>query len=261
MSSPTTEDDSSRADIGIVCALPIELGEFLGRCERVRSYTGGDFQFRGGLYDGIRIVVAISGTGRQRARRAAQALVDAHQPDWMLTCGFAGALQPQLKVGQIVVADRLLATDAEPVQIDLKMPADPERGLHVGGVLTCDQIVRAAAEKQALAAQTGALCVDMESHAVAELCRDRGVKCLAVRVISDDATHDLPPEVLTVFGSTGVVRFGAVVGALFKRPSSYQDLWRLRESAADAAKHLADFLDGVVHQLHRSATALPRGAS
>lgn len=259
MSTPTPDDDGSRADIGIVCALPIEIGEFLGRCERVRSYTGGDFQFRGGLYDGIRIVVAISGTGRERARRAAQALIDAHQPQWLLSCGYAGGLKAELKVGQIVVADRLLALDAEPVQIDLKMPPDPARGLHVGAVLTCDQIVRTVAEKQSLAGQTGALCVDMESHAVAELCRDRGIRCLAIRVVSDDAAHDLPPEVLSLFGSTGAVRIGAVVGALFKRPSSYQDLWRLRESAHKSSKHLADFLDGVVHQLHRTAAHLNSG--
>jgi adenosylhomocysteine nucleosidase len=166
-----------------------------------------------------------------------------------------------LKVGQIVVADQLLAADAEPVQIDLRMPADPSRGLHVGAVLTCDQIVRTVAEKQTLAAQSGAICVDMESHAVAALCRDLRRRCLAIRVITDDATHDLPPEVLSVFGSTGAVRFGAVVGALWKRPSSYQDLWRLREAAQSASKHLADFLDGVVHQLQRSAASVPRGES
>jgi len=258
MATEPNGDDGARADIGIVCALPLELQPFLGRCERVRKYTGGDFRFRGGRYDGIRIVVAESGAGRHRARRAAQALIDAHHPTWVLSCGFAGALQPQIKIGQIVVADRLLAADRPPVQIDVKMPADPARGLHVGAILTTDQIVRSVVEKQAIATQSGALCVDMESHAVAEFCRDQGLRCLAIRVMTDDLSRDLPPEVLSVFGSTGAVRMGAVVGALWKRPSSYQDLLQLREVAAQAAEKLADFLDGVVHQLYRSAPALPR---
>jgi adenosylhomocysteine nucleosidase len=249
------DDDGARADVGIVCALPLELQPFLARCERVRKYTGGDFTFRGGLYDGIRIVVAESGTGRTRARRAAQALVDAHHPAWVLSCGFAGALHADVKIGQIVVADRLLALDRPPVQIDLKMPADPARGLHVGTLLTCDEIVRTIADKQTLAAKTGAMAVDMESHAVGEFCRDRQFRSLAVRVITDDLSRDLPPEVLSVFGGSGAVRFGAVVGALWKRPSSYQDLLQLREVAASAADRLADFLDGVVHQLHRSTAS------
>jgi len=260
-SPPKDDDDASRAEIGIVCALPLEMSEFLGRCERVRKYTGGHFQFRGGLYDGIRIVVAESGTGRQRARRAAQALVDAHHPNWVLSCGFGGALQPQVSVGQIVVADRLLSLDRPPVQIDLKTPSDPEHGLHVGSILTIDQIVRTIAEKKSLAEQTGALCCDMESHAVAEFCRDAGLRSLAIRAITDDLSRDLPPEVLSVFGSTGAVRMGAVVGALWKRPSSYQDLWHLRETAVLAATKLADFLDGIVHQLVATGTSTSRSLS
>src|SRR5580700_11578231 len=83
--------DPSHADIGIVCALPIEMSTFLARCERVRKYSGSNFVFRGGKYDGIRIVVVESGTGQARARRATHALLAAHSPKWVLSCGFAGA--------------------------------------------------------------------------------------------------------------------------------------------------------------------------
>ena len=57
---------------------------------------------------------------------------------------------------------------------------------------------------------------------------------------------------LSLVGETGAVRFGAVIGSLFKRPSSIKDMWRLREQAAVAAGRLADFLDGIVVQLHRA---------
>ena len=62
--------DAMRADIGLVCALPLELAAFLGRCQHVKKYTGGSFTFRGGLYDGIRIAVVESGPGQTRAARA-----------------------------------------------------------------------------------------------------------------------------------------------------------------------------------------------
>jgi adenosylhomocysteine nucleosidase len=69
-------------------------------------------------------------------------------------------------------------------------------------------------------------------------------------VISDDLSADLPPEVLSVVGATGSVRFGAAIGAIFKRSGAMKELWRLREQAHAAAERMATFLDGVVVQLH-----------
>ncbi len=252
MSKVVEEVDLAKADIGIVAALPMEAAEFLRRCERVRTYSGGDFTFRGGTYDGIRIVVVEAGAGQARARRATQALMEAHHPAWVLSCGFAGGLKTDLKRGDIVVGTSLVAVDQPEIQLEFEMPADPQKGLHVGRMLTVDAIVRTAAEKQALGKQFDALTVDMESYAVAALCKDLHQRFFAVRVLSDDASTDLPEEVLSLLGSTGATRFGAVVGALWKRPSSAQDMLQLREGANHAAKKLADFLDGIVKQLHRA---------
>ncbi len=79
--------------------------------------------------------------------------------------------------------------------------------------------------------------------------RDAKTRFLAVRVISDDMSADLPPEVMSILGRTGSIRAGAVASALWKRPTSAKDMWRLRENATRAAERLATFLDGVVKQL------------
>jgi adenosylhomocysteine nucleosidase len=50
-------------------------------------------------------------------------------------------------------------------------------------------------------------------------------------------------------GSTGTVRLGAAVGAIFKRPGSFKDMWRLRDQGVGAAERLATFLEGVIAQL------------
>lgn len=230
----------------------MELAQFLKRCERQRSYTDAGFTFRGGRYDGIRIVVVESGAGMVRAERAARALLAVHSPAWVLSCGFAGALQPQLKVGDIVAATDLVDDNGHDLKIDLGMASDPARHLHVGRIATVGKIVRTVADKHALAERTGGLAVDMETFAVAQVCQELQRKFLAFRVISDDLSTDLPPEVMSIFGDTGAVRFGAVVGSLWKRPGSITDLFRLREQANQAAEHLADFLDGVVKQLYKA---------
>lgn len=249
MSTNAGADDKSHAQIGIVCALKIELAAFLDRCDRVHKYTGGKFTFRGGKYDDIRVAVVESGAGFARARKAAQALVDAHTPEWILSAGFSGALQPEIQVGHIVTADSIVDAHGHEMKLDMNMPADPAHGLHVGRLVTADALVRTVREKQALAEATGGLAVDLESLAVAQVARDTKTRFLAVRVISDDMSADLPEEVMSILGRTGSIRAGAVAGALWKRPSSARDLWRLRENAHHAGERLATFLDGVVRQL------------
>ncbi len=252
MSAPPAPPSDAHADIGIVCAVPMELTPFLSRCDRQRSYTERNLTFRGGIYDGIRIVVVESGAGMVKADRATRDLFAVHSPRWILSCGFAGSLKPELKMGDIVAANQLVDDAGHELDIDLKMESDPERRLHVGRVATVGKIVRTVADKQALGERTGALAVDMETYAVGAVCRELQRKFLAFRVISDDMSADLPPEVMSIFGDTGAVRFGAIVGSLWKRPSSINDLWKLREQAMQAAEHLADFLDGVVKQLYRA---------
>ena len=82
----------------------------------------------------------------------------------------------------------------------------------------------------------------------------RASAALSVRAISDatTVTNDLPPEVLSLLGPTGTTRLGAALGAIFKRPESVRDMWKLRESAHSAAGRLATFLDGIVIQLYNS---------
>jgi adenosylhomocysteine nucleosidase len=248
--------DTAHADIGIVCALKLELAEYLEKCDRVRKYTGGDFTFRGGFtgpdWD-IRVVIVEAGTGAERARRATRALMDAHTPVWVLSAGFSGALHPDLKLGDIVVANSIVDTSGEELRVDVKMAPDPERGWHVGRILMAGEIVRTVSEKRQLAERHDALAVDMESLAVAQVCQQTGTRFMAVRVISDDLSHDLPPEVMSVFGGTGSLRAGAIAGALLKRPSSMKDMWRLRENAQQSAERLARFLNVVVPSLYEAA--------
>ena len=244
--------DLAHADIGIVCALPIELGSFVNRCEKVKKYTGGDFVFRGGFYDGIRIAIVESGIGFARARRATQALVEGHSPNWLLSCGFSGALQPDVPTGAIVVGNEIVDQHEHSLKIDMNMPTDPAHGLFVGRLLTADQLVRSAERKRQLGEQHAALAVDLESLAVAQVAHETKRRFMAVRVISDDVNAELPPEVLTVIGATGSVRFGATVASLWKRPTAVKDLWNLREQAHAAADRLATFLDGVLIQLRNA---------
>lgn len=244
------EEDHAHADIGLVCALAREVGPFLDKCLRVRKYTGGNFTFRGGRFEGIRIASVESGMGFARARRATQAMIDAHTPGWVLSIGYSGALKPGMQVGDIVMANSIVDTHGHELALDLKMPERP--GLHVGRIVTSDEMVRLVKDKQELGEKYDAIAVDMESLAVAQICRETKTRFMAVRVLSDDMSFDLPPEVMTVVGETGSLRLGATLGSIWRRPGSVKDMWRLREAAIVAGVNLANFLEGVVVQLYEA---------
>ncbi len=242
--------DLSHADVGIVHATAMEVAPFLDRCDRIRKYVGGNLVFQGGLFGEIRVALAQSGMGPKLAKRATQALIDGHAPAWIISAGFSGALQPDMQVGDIVVGNSIVDAAGGELAIDLQMAANPKTGLHVGRLLMVDRLIPTIAEKKALAERYAAIAVDMESLAVAQVCRDSKTRFLAIRVISDDLATDLPKELLSVVGSSGTVRLGAVAAAIFKRFGSVKDLWKLREQGIGAADRLATFLEGVVEQLH-----------
>ena len=242
--------DLAHADVGIVSALPIELSPFIGLLERRRSYSGGRFKFIGGvLNDKIRVVVAQKAIGFAKARSAAQALVDAHTPDWILSAGFSGALQDDLQVGDVVLADSIVDRHGHELKVDLKMASDEQRRMFVGRFVTADEVVLKADDKKELGSAFSAIAVDLESLAVAQVCKETETKYLAVRAISDDTSEDLPPEILSIMGETGSVRLGAAVGSIWKRFGSVKDMWHLRERAVAASRKLAKFLSGLAPQL------------
>ena len=249
-----TEPDTARADIGIVVALAIEISPFLDRCEHVHKYTGGPFVFRGGRLGQTRIAVVETGPGAALAARGTRALIDAHHPDWVISAGFSGSIVPPVVQGDIVIGTSIRSHDGRDLKFDLRFESDPDSGLHAGSLLTAEKILRTVTEKKLAATKTGCLAVDLESFAVADVCRQEGQKFLAVRTISDDLTADLPPEALAIFAAQGYRRWGAVAGSLFRRPSSVQDLWELRSQAVRAADALAAFLPKVIPSLPLATT-------
>jgi adenosylhomocysteine nucleosidase len=236
--------------VGLVFALAIEAGGLVDRLAGVIRMEGAGFLAREGGLEGRRIVVVESGVGCERARRAAEALVLGHQPRWVISAGFAGALDERLRQGDILMADTIVDAGGGQLAIDLKVESDAARRLHVGRLLTVDRVLRDPAEKQALGKRHAALAVDMESMAVAEVCRAEKVRFLSVRVIIDEVDRALPRDIdLLLNKKTTAGRLGAAAGAILRRPASIKDMWQLKEDALVASERLGKFLVGVVGQL------------
>lgn len=252
--SPAPDDETSPprepqiCHVGVVFALGIEAGGLADRLQGLVATQGAGFTAREGAAEGKRVVLIESGAGQASAEQATAALIAGHAPRWIISAGFAGGLRDEVKPGHIVLADEIVDTQGQRLQIDLRMPSGP--GLHVGRLLTADRIVASAAEKRSLGLQHSALAVDMESLAVAQVCRDNRVRFLAIRVISDAVDHELPADLDHLMNrKTLAGKIGAATGAIVRRPSSVKDLWQLKEDALVASERLAKFLLGVIAQL------------
>ncbi|WP_417848144.1 5'-methylthioadenosine nucleosidase [Thalassoglobus sp.] len=250
------QTEEKRTTIGIVCALHLEASPLLDRLNPSRNQSGNGLKYHDCALDEIRVIVVEGAVGYELAAQAAHALIDAVQPSWILSAGLSGALIEKMAIGDLVVGNSLIRQSGrDEIAQQLGMQSDPKRHLHVGKLCTADHIVRTREEKRELNERTQAIAVDMESHAVAQVCKDRNTGFIAIRAISDDMSEDLPKEVLAIFGPKGTIRSGALVGTLFKRPSSVKDLWKIREGAVKAATNLAKYVLDILPQLAESKTS------
>lgn len=228
------------ADVGIVAAMSMEVGYLVDRLRRVRKYHSASMPVIEGELDGKIVAIAIGGMGRHSARRAAEILLDGHRPSWVVSAGFAGALNPALNRYDLALPAEVI--DPEGHRFPVDRPASIGVGAGAGTLATVDKVILDAAGKRRMHEDTGADLVDMETSAVAEICARRLVRFLAVRIVSDDARTDLPPEVASLMSKTGSYRIGAALRAVWSRPSSLKDFWTLHEQALEAADRLSTFL-------------------
>ena len=74
-------------------------------------------------------------------------------------------------------------------------------------------------QKQALFARTGAVAVDMESAAIAEVAASRGLPFVAVRAVLDPAARSLPQSAVGAVDSSGRLLVKDLVRALLRHPA------------------------------------------
>jgi adenosylhomocysteine nucleosidase len=232
------------ADVGIVAALPLEVGYLVDRLRRVRRYHAASMAVIEGEHEGKIVAIAVGGMGRAAARRAAAVLLDGHRPGWVISAGFAGALNPALERNDLALPMELF--DAEGVRFPVSRPESLGSGVRQAAgqlrLLTLDRLVLDSTEKSELHRTTGADLVDLETTAVAAVCAERLVRFLSIRVVSDDARTTLPREVASLLTKSGSYRVGAALRAIWNRPSSLKDFWTLHEHALEAADRLAHFI-------------------
>lgn len=178
------------------------------------------------------VSILVTGIGRKNAERAVREFLQNNSPPRVFTCGFAGGLDPELKVGDVVFD----TADAACGNALAKSGAKPAKFVCVA------RIAITTTEKQKLHATTQADAVEMESEVIHAVGQEWGIPCATVRVISDTATEDLPLDFNQLSNPDQSLNFGKLAWAIAKSPGKIPALLRLQKNTSLAAQRLAEVL-------------------
>jgi adenosylhomocysteine nucleosidase len=190
------------------------------------------------------VSILIVGIGRHNAEKSVRESLAATKfatPELVLTCGFAGGLNPDLKIGDVVCEAPEPSTSS--LQLSTRLAA---AGATPAKIFCADRIATTVAEKKKVREETGADVVEMESEAIHAVCREHGIPCATVRVISDTANEDLPLDFNALSKPDKSLDFGKLLFAIAKSPGKIGALMQLQKKTSFAAARLAAVLEKII---------------
>jgi adenosylhomocysteine nucleosidase len=227
-------------------------------CFALKEEAAPFWKIAGGLRRGHHISISLTGIGRRNAEKSVREFLAANSPELVLTCGFAGGLNPALKLGDVVFEISSRSSRGNEAQTQIGNQLEPP---HVGcyeklvaagakpAKFHCaERIATTAAEKKKLREKTGADAVEMESAAIHAVCAERGIPCATVRVISDTANEDLPLDFNALAKPDKNLDYGKLFFAIAKSPKKIGALMGLQKKSKFAAERLANVLSKVLSQ-------------
>jgi len=185
--------DTSPGAVGILCALPGELGGWAGRGEL--ACAEGGFEVRRVYEGGDEVLTCVGGVGKVAAARAAETLLRAGATRGLLVVGTCGALTRDLSPGDLVHC--VLAIQAD-FGVREGREARPDPGLLeaweqvIEGpraeFITADRAVLNPWRRwRALQGRSGSCVAEMETGAAGACAAAWGVPWAALRAVTDRA--------------------------------------------------------------------------
>jgi len=199
--------------IAIMGAMPEEITPLL---ERMDSYEKVEFaknSYYLAKYKELELVIAYSKIGKVFASLTATTMIEKFGAQKLLFSGVAGAINPDLKIGDLIVATKLcqhdlditafghpygyvpegsvyVESDAELRNIAHEVAKEMQVKLREGIIATGDQFVADEARKEWIGKTFQADALEMEGASVAVVCDSLDVPFFVLRAISDSADMD-----------------------------------------------------------------------
>jgi adenosylhomocysteine nucleosidase len=201
--------------IGIIGAMDIEIELLKEDLELKNTLNKASMEFYEGKLVGKEVVLVRSGIGKVNAAVCTQILIDDFDVDEVIFTGVAGAVDPTLDVGDIVISNEVAQHDidvtgfgreygeipgldrvffeAEKRLVDLakeageKVTADEDIKVLIGRILSGDQFIADRDKVTWLEETFAGHCTEMEGAAVGQVCFLNSKPFVIIRSMSDKA--------------------------------------------------------------------------
>ena len=194
-------------------AMPEEIEPIISKLENLKETSYAQNRYYEGTYNGQELVVAYSKIGKVFATLTAVSLIEKFKCDTLLFSGVAGAISPELNIGDLIIADGLCQHDLDitafghpygyvpegevciPTDVNLRNIAKEiaklkDLKLIEGVIATGDQFVANPERKDWIGETFKAHALEMEGASVAVVCSSLDIPFFILRAISDSADMD-----------------------------------------------------------------------
>ena len=229
--------------IAITFALPTESSEFLRRLgNKSRANRNGIRIVRGTI--GHRSIEVIhTGVGKNICRQRIGKFLENQQFDSLISAGFAGSVNHELQVNDLLVAKNFST-------VDLKHASLSNVSIYAANMLTVPALIDSGEERERIAQESGASAVDMETEFIARACGARHIPLLALRVITDTPTQPFPAPPHVLFDiQRQRAPIAALAGFFLVHPRRVPGLVQFAKRIARARKILSNALIRIVPDL------------
>ena len=198
------------------------------------------------------VIVIQTGIGSTKAQAACEAVLDQRPWTVFIASGFAGALVPS-QIGVLVIPEQVVCQDPRITGFSTAIACTAlyrqqawntaqlsENTVLSGRLVTAENIVWLARDKQAIGRAFEASSLDMESAAIGTMAAQRGIPFVVVRSVSDRAEEDLPLD-LNLFRRTDTFLQGA--WTVVTTPDLWSRMNRLRRQKNVASARLTQFFE------------------
>lgn len=200
--------------VGIIFAMEEELNELKKYLKIEKEYKIFELTFYEGIINNIECILVESGVGKVNAARTTQILIDNIKVDYIFNIGVAGGVDESLRVGDIVLGEKLVQHDFDITAFNHEKGYIPKVGVYIepdiylltladsvfknidsvnykrGIIASGDIFCTELKMSQKINTKFKALCVEMEGASIAQVCYLSHIPFLIIRSISDVPNND-----------------------------------------------------------------------
>lgn len=193
--------------VGIICAGDEELEPFLSHIEETTIREKAMLKFYEGKINGVPIVALYSGVCKVNAAIAAQILIDTYDMHSIINAGTAGGMDEGIELFDTIISTQVAYHDvddeiltefhpwlpsiyfnADETLIAIAKTLGKENRIHFGSMVTGEKFIEDNM-RNSINEKYKPLSVDMETASIAHVCYVNKVPFIAIRSITDTATH------------------------------------------------------------------------